>query len=80
MAVLDDNDPITILHLQIIELLRGHDGGTVMAALALTLTTTFAWVAVKSREPMESTMLSLRDDLTDLVRDVVHHRGEQRES
>ena len=80
MAVLDDNDPITVLHQQLIATLRGHDGATVLAALALTLTTTMAWIASKSREPLPDNLLALRDDLTYLIGDVIRGRSAQRES
>lgn len=80
MAILDDNDPICILSDQIIKTLEGHDGGTVLAALAMTLTTTMAWAANKSGCPMPPDALMLRDDLTQLTADIVRARGEQRES
>jgi hypothetical protein len=80
MSLLDNDDPITVLHQQIITTLRNHDGGTVMAALALTLTTTMAWAASKSKEPLPPDMLALRDALTLLIGDIVHARDGQRES
>jgi len=78
--LLGDSDPITILQRQIIRVLDGHDGGTVMAALALTLTSVMTWAEAKSGARLPAPALMLREDLTYLVTDIVQARTAQRES
>lgn len=80
MDVLGDNDPVSILQQQIIRTLQGHDGGTAIAALSLTLMSTIALASAKTGVPLPAGMLILRDDLTDLVVDILQARATQRES
>ena len=80
MDILGPDDPIIHLSDHINDTLKGYDGGTVLAALALTITTTIMWAQHKSNVPAGSPLLALRDDLTDLIVDIVRARGAQRES
>lgn len=80
MDVLGDDDPISILQQQIIRTLHGQDGGTVLAALALTLMATLSLASSKTGVPVPPVIFALRDDLTDLVADIIHARSAQRES
>ena len=79
MDVLGDSDPITQLSRQISLTLDGHDGGTVLGALAMSLSLTILWTGHKSG-PLPTELRELNDSLVGLIVFIVRTRSTQRES
>lgn len=78
MAVLDDDDPVSILSTNIIRVLNKQDGALALAALASVLASMIDYAQTKTRQPIPESWNFLRDDLTDLVAGYIRTREEEK--
>lgn len=78
MAVLDDNDPVSVLTVRIFQVLDKQDIGTTLAALASVLATTIAYTCSKSPARPPHALITLRDACTSLTADIVRDREHQK--
>jgi hypothetical protein len=74
LATLDDDDPVWLLSQQLQRVCLGHDGGTVTAALALTLGSVMALVFSKMGGSPPAHLAELRGVLNELTADILRER------